>query len=195
MAYGRNLSGVYIDLPVPRGTQRLFLGSIRSGQIVWTELCFLSQTFWSLWQFHNFLGIRGTNLICWIIDFQATCDVCHYCVLLLRPQIWIDSHKAPSLARSQKLHLDCLFMHCRQEHSWELGGALTPGTFLRLEVVPLATCLGPTTWKWILVTAVHLAYVDGGTAGKCEISEDTDWEFQDLVRLEVQWASFGKAGS
>ena len=38
-----------------------------------------------------------------------------------------------------------VFMHCRQEHSWELGGALTPGTFLRLEVVPLAACLGPTT--------------------------------------------------
>ena len=54
-------------------------------------------------------------------------------------------------------------MHCRQEHSWELGGALTPGTFLRLEVVPLAACLGPTTWKWILVTAVHLVYMDGGT--------------------------------
>ena len=43
--------------------------------------------------------------------------------------------------------------------------------------------------------AVQLVYMDGGTAGKCEISEDTDWEFQDLVRLEVQWASFGKAGS
>ena len=38
--------------------------------------------------------------------------------------------------------------------------------------------------------AVQLVYMDGGTAGKCEISEDTDWEFQDLVRLEVQWASF-----
>ena len=37
--------------------------------------------------------------------------------------------------------------------------------------------------------------MDGGTAGNCETSEDTDWEFQDLIRLEVQWASFGKAGS
>ena len=158
---------------------------------------YVDQTFlpWSCFPglFDHFLTawrIETTNLICHIIDFQGTCHPFCYCVLLLRPQIWIDSHKAPSLARSQKLHLDCLFMHCRQEHSWELGGALTPGTFLRLEVVPLATCLGPTTWKWILVTAVHLAYVDGGTAGKCEISEDTDWEFQDLVRLEVQWASF-----
>ena len=33
-------------------------------------------------------GIRTTNLICWIIEFQQTCDPCHYHVPLLRPQIW-----------------------------------------------------------------------------------------------------------
>ena len=35
----------------------------RNGQSMWTELSFLSQTFQSLWPFHNSLGIRSTNLI------------------------------------------------------------------------------------------------------------------------------------
>ena len=39
-------------------------------------------------------------------------------------------------------------------------------------------------------------YVDRSTAGDHEVFEDTDWESQDLVRLEVQWASsFGNASS
>ena len=37
--------------------------------------------------------------------------------------------------------------------------------------------------------AVPLIYADRSTAGGHEFSEDTDWELQDLVRLEVQWAS------
>ena len=32
-------------------------------------------------------------------------------------------------------------------------------------------------------------YVDRSTAGDHEVFEDTDQELQDLVRLEVQWAS------
>ena len=32
MAYGRNLLGVYTDLPMPKGTQRLLLGPARNGQ-------------------------------------------------------------------------------------------------------------------------------------------------------------------
>ena len=63
MAYGRNPLGVYTDLPMPRGTQCLLQELTRNGQSVWTELSFLSQTFWSLWPFHNSLGIRSTNLI------------------------------------------------------------------------------------------------------------------------------------
>ena len=39
-------------------------GAARNGQNMWTELSFLSQTFQSLWPFHNSLGIRTTNLIC-----------------------------------------------------------------------------------------------------------------------------------
>ena len=62
MAYGRNLSGDYTDLPMLGCTQCLLRGPIRNGQSVWTELSFLSQTFRSLWPFHNFLGIRTTNL-------------------------------------------------------------------------------------------------------------------------------------
>ena len=44
--------------------------------------------------------------------------------------------------------------------------------------------------------AVPLIYVDRSTAGDHEVFEDTDWELQYLVRLEVQWASsFGSASS
>ena len=102
MAYGKNLSGVYTDLPMPRGTQCLLRGSTRNGQIVWTEFSFLSHTFWSLSPFHNSLEIRSTNLIYWIIDFQGTCDLCCYYVLWLRSQTWIGSQKAPSLTRNWK---------------------------------------------------------------------------------------------
>ena len=37
--------------------------------------------------------------------------------------------------------------------------------------------------------AVPLIYVDRSTAGDHEVCKDTDQEFQDLVRLQVQWAS------
>ena len=87
--YGRNLSGVYTDLPMPRGTQCLLQERTRNGQSVWTKLSFLSQTFQCLWPFHNSLGIRSTNLIYRIIDFQGTCDLYCYCVLRLRSQTWI----------------------------------------------------------------------------------------------------------
>ena len=62
-AYGRNLSGHYTNLPMPRGTQCLLREPTRNGQSVWTELSFLGQTFRSLWPFHNSMGIRSTNLI------------------------------------------------------------------------------------------------------------------------------------
>ena len=46
------------------------------------------------------------------------------------------------------------------------------------------------------MTAVSLIYMDSSTAGDHEVFEDIDRESQDLVRLEVQWASsFGKASS
>ena len=101
-AYGRNLSGIYTNLPMPRGTQCLLLEPTRNGQSVWTKLSFLSQTFRSLWPFHNSLGIRSTNLISRTIDFQGTCDLCCYCVLWLRSKTWTGSQEAPSLAGNQK---------------------------------------------------------------------------------------------
>ena len=101
-AYGRNLLGVSTNLPRPRGTQWLLWEPTRNGQSLWTELSFLGQTFWSLWPFHNSLGIRTTNLICRIIYFQGICDLCCYCVLWLRSQTWIGSQETPSLARNQK---------------------------------------------------------------------------------------------
>ena len=103
-AYGRNAA----HLLMSRGNQCLLQGAARDGSFrerperVWTELPFLSQTFLSLWPFHDFLGIRTTNLICQIIDFQGTCDLCCYRVLLFRSQTWIGSQEAPSLPRSRK---------------------------------------------------------------------------------------------
>ena len=99
-AYGRNLLGVYTDLP--RGSQRLLREPTRNGQSVWTKLSFLDQTFRSLWPFHNFLRIRSTNLIYQIIGFQGACDLCCYCVLWPGSQTWIGSQEAPSLTRNQK---------------------------------------------------------------------------------------------
>ena len=44
--------------------------------------------------------------------------------------------------------------------------------------------------------AVPPIYMDKGTAGYHEVFEDTDWELQNLVKLEVQRASsFGSASS
>ena len=44
--------------------------------------------------------------------------------------------------------------------------------------------------------AVPPPNVDRSAAGDHEVFEDTDQELQDLVRLEVQWASsFGNASS
>ena len=102
-AYGRKVLGVYTDLPMPKGTQCLLWGLTRNGQRVWTELPFLSQTFQSLWPFHNTLGIRSINLTCRITDFQGTCDLWCYCVLWLRSQTWIGGQEVPSLARNWKL--------------------------------------------------------------------------------------------
>ena len=67
------LSGDYTNLLMSRGTQCLLQGIARDGWSMWTELSFLSQTFQSLWPFHNFLGIRTTNLICRIMLFWGTC--------------------------------------------------------------------------------------------------------------------------
>ena len=43
---------------------------------------------------------------------------------------------------------------------------------------------------------VPLIYVDRSTAGDHDVFEDTDWELQDLVRLEVEGSSsFDSASS
>ena len=67
---------------------------------------------------------------------------------------------------------------------------------LRLEVTLLAACLRVQSPKSESVMAVPPIYVDKGTAGYHEVFEDTDWELQDLVKLEVQrTSSFGSASS
>ena len=57
----------------------------------WTLLS--RSNFWSLWPFHNSSGIRSTNLIYQIIDFQGTCNLYCYCFLWLRSQTWISSQE------------------------------------------------------------------------------------------------------
>ena len=92
-----SLLEVYIDLPMPRDTQR---PCEESGQkwakgVDWTFLSW--SPFPSLYDhFITAWAIRTTNQICQIIDFQGTCDPWCYCVLLLRPQTW-NCHKVPSL--------------------------------------------------------------------------------------------------
>ena len=43
--------------------------------------------------------------------------------------------------------------------------------------------------------AVPPIYMDRSTAGDHEVFEDTDRELQDVVRLEVIWASFSSTSS
>ena len=43
--------------------------------------------------------------------------------------------------------------------------------------------------------AVPPIYMDRSTAGDHEVFEDTDQELQDVVRLEVIWASFSSTSS
>ena len=93
--------------------------------------------------------------------------------------------EVPGFARSQKL----------QEHIWEQDRTLTPGMSLRLKVA-LAACLRDQRSESESVMAVPLIYVERSTAADHEIFEDTDWELQDLVRLEMQRvSSFGSASS
>ena len=70
--------GFNTDWPMPIGTHVSCGGPTRSGQSMWTELSFPGQTCQSLWPFHNSSGIRGSNLICQIIDCQGSCDLCCY---------------------------------------------------------------------------------------------------------------------
>ena len=113
---------------MPGGTQHLLRGPTINGQSVWTELSFLGQTFRSVWPFHNSLGIRSANLICQIIDYQGTCDLCCYCVLLPSSQTWIGSQEAPSFARNWKF------------------GSLAPRASLRLKVTRIGTTMGFFLW-------------------------------------------------
>ena len=43
--------------------------------------------------------------------------------------------------------------------------------------------------------AVPPVYTERSTAGDHEVFEDTDRELQDVVRMEVIWASFGSTSS
>ena len=174
---GSLVGGLY-HLPMPRDTQRPCEGSgwKWAKHVDWT---FLS---WSAFPglFDCFIiawGIRTTNLICWIIDFQRTCDPCCYYVVLLRPHVW----KGLALLG---VHLGAIqnsdFRNVSQVRGHSLG------------------CLpqGPETWKWVFAMAVPPIYVGRSIAGHHEVFEDKDWEFQDLVRLEMKWvSSFGSTSS
>ena len=146
-----SLVGVYIPTSQCQETPNIpARAEARNGKRVdWTFLSWA--TFHGLFD-HSIIawGIRTTNLICRMIDFQGTCDPCCYSVLLLRPQtIWME---VPSLARSWKL----------QEHIWERGRALVPGISLRLEAILLAACLrgqGPKSksLSWLCLWSIWIA--------------------------------------
>ena len=164
--------GLYTDLPMPRDTQH----PCKSSDQKWAK--HVDWTFFSRSPFpglfdHSIIawGIRTTNLICRIIDFQGTCDPCRYSVLLLKPQtIWME---VPSLARSWKL----------QEHIWDWGGALVSGTSLKLEAILLAACLraqGPKSkslsllclWSmWVAALLVTMRFLKT-QIGNCRIWSD-----------------------
>ena len=94
--------------------------------------------------------------------------------------------EALSLARSRKL----------QEHIWEWGELQLQERLSGSRSLSWLPASGARDLKWAFVTAAFSLYVDRGTAGDHEVFEDTDWESQDLVRLEAQWASsFGSASS
>ena len=83
------LSRVYIDLPMPRDTQHPFEG----GGQRWAkrvDQTFLSQSPFPGLSGHFVIawGIKSTNIICQIINFQGTSDPRCYCVLVLRPPVW-----------------------------------------------------------------------------------------------------------
>ena len=93
--------------------------------------------------------------------------------------------EAPSLARSQKF----------QEHVWEQGGAAAPETSRSRGHSLGCRPQEPATWKWVSVMAVSPIYMERSPAGGHEAFEDTDRELQNVVRLELQWASFGSVSS
>ena len=83
------LSGVYIDLRMPRDTKHPCEGNDQK----WAKR--VDQTFLSRSPCPGFFDhfviaweIKPTNIICQTINFQGTCDPCCYCVLLLRPPLW-----------------------------------------------------------------------------------------------------------
>ena len=52
--------------------------------------------------FDHFITPWELEVLTWyfrLADFQGTCDLCCYCVLWLRSQIWIGNQEAPSFAR------------------------------------------------------------------------------------------------
>ena len=83
------LLGVYTDLSTPKDTQ----GPCEGSDQKWAKC--VNQTFPSQSAFPGLFDhfiiaweIRTTNLICWIIDLQGTCDLCCYFVFLVTPHVW-----------------------------------------------------------------------------------------------------------
>ena len=79
----------------------------------------------------------------------------------------------------------------------ERGGALAPGTSLRLDVTLLAACpRGQRPEREALSQPCLLSMWREALLETVRPSEDIGWELQGLVRLEVQQASsFGSASS
>ena len=102
-AYGRNLSGVYTDLPMPRGTQcPKRLARAEMGKACGPNFPFSVKLFGLFDHFITPWEIEVLTLSVRLVDLQGTCDLCCYCVLWLRSQIWIGNQEALSLTRHRK---------------------------------------------------------------------------------------------
>lgn len=141
------------------------------------DLTFLSQaTFPGL--FDHFVitwELKLLNLICKIIDFLRTCDPCCYCVLLLRPQVWIIRFATPSLSRNR--YLGCVLSVLQTGAQLGASGALAPGTSPRLEVALLAACFRGQQPESEFLLQLCPVYLERGTAGNHEVSEVTARKF------------------
>lgn len=84
-----------------------------------------------------------------------------------------------------------------QEHVWEPGGTLASRNVSQARGVPswLSDSGASQRSESEFLSCVPPVYMERSTAGDHEVFEDTDRELQDVVRMEVIWASFGSTSS
>ena len=135
---------------MPRGTQRILQGPTRNGQSMWTELSFLGQTFRSLWPFHNFLGIRTTNLSVRSQTFKGLViyAVTVYCYL--GPQLGLVVRKHLALLGVKSSEARWSISEVKGYSDWKCNG------FLPLVMLALS---GPEeAFQWLLSQLLRYSF-------------------------------------